>query len=583
MSEPGRKSSLPPLLFLFVCLCCAVWVHNAAEAALAPKGGQSTLAEATNPKPDANDLLLPMPCNASMAFKAAGVQADGFLWDMETLFGCDNCDRQGRDYYERRYPVALSGPFSAQDVPEDWRAKLPKAEAGDFYFYFIGKYELSNFQWKAVMEGWCPTETSPLTSDDAKPKTGASWFEAVEFARRYTNWLLANAPDSLPRFAKDGKNVGYLRLPTEAEWEYAARGGHAAPKASLRESDFFPMREGGSHADYAVFRSQTAGQAPEKPQNIGSRMPNPLGLYDTAGNAAEMVQDSFRFSLGGRLHGSSGGFIRKGGSFFSGLSEILPGRREEAAYFLREGENRSSDMGFRLALSGINTPAGNRPETLAKEWRKAGEASPPLFAGGANPLEELDRLIAAAVNPQEKENLARLRGIIKDKNIALERQQAAAAEGLIRASLFMVETARNYGVRHKGLVDIVAEYKKDLLKIKKEKKVGPKLVQEVEESLKQWERNRQEMEQSLLAAVDFYRSKVEESLSYPEQMFADKLKLMGAEIKGEDLLARNMRKAHQLYAGHVEALRKGRRAALDRERLVKDILPLNLQEGLERF
>ena len=38
-----------------------------------------------------------------------------------------------------------------------------------------------------------------------------------------------------------------------------------------------------------------------------------------AGNAAEMVQDGFQFSLGGRLHGSTGGFIRKGGGFLSRL------------------------------------------------------------------------------------------------------------------------------------------------------------------------------------------------------------------------------------------------------------------------
>ena len=122
-------------------------------AALKPKDGPATLAGATNPKPDDKDILLPMPCNATMAFKAVGTQADGFLWDMETLFGCDNCDRQANDYYERRYSVALSGPFASHDLPSGWQEKLPKAEAGHFFFYLIGKYEVTNFQWKAVMEG----------------------------------------------------------------------------------------------------------------------------------------------------------------------------------------------------------------------------------------------------------------------------------------------------------------------------------------------------------------------------------------------------------------------------------------------
>ena len=86
-----------------------------------------------------------------------------------------------------------------------------------------------------------------------------------------------------------------------------------------------------------------------------------------------MAMDSFRFSLGGRLHGSSGGFVRKGGSFLSVLPDIMPGRRDETAFFLIDGPNANRDLGLRLALSGINTPAGDRPGILRKEWQMAGE------------------------------------------------------------------------------------------------------------------------------------------------------------------------------------------------------------------
>ncbi len=564
-------------MLLALCLLVFPWATPEAKAALQKKGASATLESATNPQPADDDVLLPMPCDATMALRAVGTQADGYLWDMETLFGCDNCDRQDRDYYERRYNVAVSGPFSNNDLPSAWRGKLPKPEAGKYYYYFIGKYEITNFQWKAVMEGWCPSDSSPLSAEDSRPKTNISWFDAMNFTKTYTEWLLKNAPDALPRFAGDSKNVGYLRLPTEAEWEYAARGGHGVPKSSLREQEFFPMEEGTSYPQYAVFRSEGGGSSAESVQPVGSRKPNPLGLYDTAGNVAEMVLDTFHFSLGGRLHGSAGGFMRKGGSFVSGLSEILPGRREEVAFFLGNNVNSASDLGMRVALSGINTPSGNRPEELDKEWKTVGEGSNLLLDQGKNPLEELDRLIASTKNPQEKENLSRLRGILKDNNIALERQNAAAAEGLIRSSLFMVETVRNYGVRHKTFVNMIESSKKER---EAAKGMSAATKAAVEQTISDLNTNRAGMERSIDAAIGFYRSKVEESLNYPEPLFTSKLKLMGAELKGDDVLTRNMLKAHETFAKHVALLRQGKRAQLTRDFLLKDILPENLREGL---
>ena len=573
MSDAPARTAVRAFFAACLIFCC---LSSPALAALQAKGAAATLESATNPHPDQDDILLPMPCNGVMALRAVGTQADGYLWDMETLFGCDNCDRQDRDYYERRYNVAVSGPFSAQDMPQAWRAKLPKARSGNYYYYLIGKYEISNFQWKAVMDGWCPSESSPLSAEDSRPKTNISWFDAMNFAKTYTEWLLKNAPDSLPRFAGDSKNVGYFRLPTEAEWEYAARGGHEVPKSSLREQEFFPMADGSSYPQYAVFRAE-GGAGAESVQPVGSRQPNPLGLYDTAGNVAEMVMDTFHFSLGGRLHGSAGGFIRKGGSYVSGASEILPGRREEVAFFLGDGANMTSDMGMRLVLSGINTPSGNRPGELDREWKTVGEGSNLLLDQGKNPLEELDRLIASTKNPQEKENLSRLRGVLKDNNIALERQNSAAAEGLIRSSLFMVETVRNYGVRHKTFINMIDASTRER---QAAKSMSAATKAAVEQTIRDLEANRAGMVRSIDAAIGFYRSKVEESLNYPEPLFAAKLKLMDAELKGDDILTRNMRKAHETFSKHVAMLRQGKRSQLTRDVILRDILPENLREGL---
>ncbi len=556
------------------CLLFVVVAAFPAQAALKAKGEAATVAEATNPKPLPDDILLPMPCNAVMAFRPVGVQAEGFLWDAQTMFGCDDCDRQGDDYYERRYSGAVSGPFSAADLPAAARKNLPQPAAGRYYFYLMAKYEVSNFQWKAVMDGFCPSASAPLSADGALPKTDISWYDALAFTEKYTQWLLANAPNSLPHFSGDGKNIGFLRLPTEAEWEYAARGGHAVPRASLRESDFFPLADGTTPADYAVFRQD--GRVQETPLPIGSRLPNPLGLFDTAGNAAEMMLDIFHFSLGGRLHGSAGGFLRKGGSYLSGPSEILPGRREEVAFFNAQGPLHAKDLGFRPVLSGINTPAGDRPAELAKEWQTAGETGPMLLDQSKNPLEEIDRL-AAKADPAERENLQRLRLLIKDNNIALERRQAEAAENLVRGSLFMIENVRNYAVRHKSFVNLIANADKERPAAEK---LGPKAVQAVDKTVAELKNNALGMRRSLDAAVGFYRAKVEESLDYPEKLFDDKLALLTAELKGDDLLAQNMRKAAEIYKKHVADLRKGNRAALTNDAILKDILPENLRDGL---
>ncbi|MDR1947453.1 MAG: formylglycine-generating enzyme family protein [Desulfovibrio sp.] len=574
MCKPAARI-LP--VFLALCLVLPFFCAEAG-AALRARKDTPAMEDLFNPHPDGDDIVLPMPCGGGMAFRAVGVRADGYLRDMQGLFGCDACERRENDYYERRYRAAISAPFTVRDVPEAIARTLPRAPSGEYFFYFIGKYEISNFQWDAVMEGRCPSASAPLAPEDALPRTDMSWVDAVKFAAEYTAWLLRHAPSSLPRFAGDAKNVGYLRLPTEVEWEYAARGGHAVSRSDMAEKDFFPLENGKTEQDYAVFRDE-GGNAPEALQPIGSRLPNPLGLYDTAGNAAEMVADYFHFSLGGRLHGSAGGIVRKGGSFLSSSAEILPGRREEAALFIADGENKTRDMGARLVLSGINTPAGGRPALLAAEWAAMGEGGYARPQQGIDPLEALDRVIAEAVDPRDREGLTRLRGIFKDHNIALEEENAARAEELIRSALFMLETVRNYAVRHKTMLGLLEESRKKYADYVATGK-SPALIEEVRRDTADYENFCRDLVVSLDAALLFYRGRVEAALKFPEDVFTSRLKAVQSEFKGDDRLNVNMRGEHALYSRHVEMLRRGGRAQMSRDFLLRDILPQNLQKGL---
>ena len=571
MKSDLRIRNLAPLQWSFAAaLCCALLfapcASQSALAALARKADVST-ADAYNPKPADNDIILPMPCGLSMVFKLVAVPAKGLLWDMPMRPGVDDSAHQDRAFYDRRYNTALSGAFTLEDLPAAWRKQAPQ---GQNYFYLVAKYEVSNLQWHAVMDNACPDTANP-GADAARPATDMSWYDAVDFTRRYTTWLLQNAPDSLPRFAGDQRNVGFVRLPTETEWEYAARGGQTAGSQLLLQEDFFALPTGESKADYAVYRPEQGARA-EGMANIGSRKPNPLGIYDTAGNAAEMVLDAFRFSMAGRLHGSAGGFVRKGGSFLSGDAEILPGRREEMPFFLTDGPAHARDLGFRPVISGINTPGGGRPQELTAEWNKAGEKLAPLAQDGQtarNPLDELDRLLAAAPDEASRKNLQDLRNTIKENNIMLERQKQLEAQSLLRTGVYMIETLRNYSSRRNSLKTQIESMEREKASAK-----GAAL-EKLKQILDTANRGLVMLDTSIEKSLTFYRSKVEESALLAPEVLAAADASLAKDFSGNDPFNENMHRNLELYRLHVDAVRKNK--TVSREAMQKAILERRFQ------
>ncbi|EFL85639.1 hypothetical protein HMPREF0326_01342 [Desulfovibrio sp. 3_1_syn3] len=562
MSDVKRR--LRPLCLCLLALGLILGGVRPADAALARKGSVN-LTDAYNPQPAGDDIVLPMPCGLSMVFKLVAVPAKGFLWDMPVRPGLDDSANAERAFYDRRYNAALSGPFALEDLPAAWRKPAPQ---GQNYYYLIAKYEVTNLQWQAVMDASCP-DSQNLPADAARPVTDVSWYDAVDFTRRYTAWLLKNAPDALPRFAGDSRNVGFVRLPTETEWEYAARGGQTAGSQQLLQEDFFPLPQGDGKGDYAVYRPEGAAHIPESTARIGSRKPNPLGLYDTAGNAAEMVLDSFRFSLAGRLHGSAGGFVRKGGSFLSGDAEILPGRREETPFFLADGPAHARDLGFRPVISGINTPGGNRPEELLAEWNKAGESMTPGMQAARNPLEELDRMLALAQDPAVKNNLQKLRDTIKENNIMLERQKQLEAQSLLRTGVYMIETIRNYASRRNSLQSQLQSMERD------SKTAKGQTLEKLRQIMDTAGRGLAMLDTSLDKSLTFYRSKVEDGTQLAPDALAAVEESLGKDFSGNDPFNENMRRNLALFRKHVDLFRKNK--PLSREAMLKEILERRFQ------
>ena len=350
-----------------------------------------------NPQPLPDDVVLPLPGSASIVFRAVLVPGPEFWGDPERrvrLGALTDREPDNDDVFETPRDVMVAGSFPAPD--------------GKNWLYHLGKYEVSKAQYVAVMgkgveaNGMRALADASGNPDDAKlatmtpdaharelaqPVAWISLSAAQQFIDEANRWCFSN-PQCVAVMPKYDGVPGLFRLPTEVEWEYAARGGMAA----LREkpnAEVFAQRLPFPGDQWEKF-ANAGPKAQGRTRRIGSLAATHGGFHDLFGNVQELTLGPFQPEPG---QGKPGGVAARGGSLNTEPRHLRSSLRSEFEIFRWNGtrmlEQRSPATGLRLAIGSMVLPkAETRKQIVAAydSYRQQMQAATPIMTTQSLPV-----------------------------------------------------------------------------------------------------------------------------------------------------------------------------------------------------
>jgi formylglycine-generating enzyme required for sulfatase activity len=215
----------------------------------------------------------------------------------------------------------MGSPDSDADADVSETPQHPVTISKPFY---LGKFEVTQAQWKVLR-----ANQSSFKGDDNLPADDVSWGDATNWCKEMSQRLHIT-----------------VRLPTEAEWEYACRAGTTTPFA-------YGPKLTPAAANFADAKL-------EKTSPVGAHQPNPWGLYDMEGNVWEWCQDTLQPDYTGAPADGSAWIdekgdnkynrVRRGGSWKDSAANCRCAVRFGSPGNEKEPDMRNDQVGFRVVV-----------------------------------------------------------------------------------------------------------------------------------------------------------------------------------------------------------------------------------------